>query len=346
MLPLITFRHFFVLAVLFLGAPSVVAKNAAIEFDLPNTAAGVFQASPDGQHQVTFSLRLSSLIVNPSAGSVDQWIVRCTPRTRLRVLDYAPKTELHSGIDGPIQITQTRENSESFGLGLNADYQKMFGGHMGLDDQEKNLDSKKFNRLAPLQTVIASGTIDRGHGVFFKLRSTATSVLEGEKQFEVTFAVPSNWRRSIFDVSVIAQENVRGFSTSQHNHTLAAQHFPVAVYRSDDPQSHQLAQQLAAAERELRILADQISAQQSQQSSPWKHAIDSFTRWVAPDTTSKETERWLPRVLNQTADPHHDKTIRRLPMPVRVAVLDYAEARDAFENQSRVSHQTLVADQQ
>jgi hypothetical protein len=34
--------------------------------------------------------------------------------------------------------------------------------------------------------------------------------------------------------------------------------------------------------------------------------------------------------LQDHADPHFDKVIRKLPMPVRIAALDYVDARDNF----------------
>ena len=39
---------------------------------------------------------------------------------------------------------------------------------------------------------------------------------------------------------------------------------------------------------------------------------------------------WVDRLLTNRADPHLDKEIQQLPMPVRVAVLDYVDTRDEF----------------
>ena len=43
-----------------------------------------------------------------------------------------------------------------------------------------------------------------------------------------------------------------------------------------------------------------------------------------------EVSPWVDRLIMGLADPHLDKQIIRLPVDVRVAALDYCDARDAF----------------
>ena len=328
--------------ILVLSTTSIARANQPIEFDLPNVIPGEVAPSAFGGNQVSFPLRLSSLIIDPEAASVDRWIIRCAPRKRTPVVDYSPKTELHSDYEGPIQVTQTNENTHSFGVGVNADYQKMVRGNIGLDDQSRKSNSRKFNQVAPLQTVVASGTFDRGHGVFFKLRSTPTSVLEGEKTFQVSFAISDDWRGGVFDVTVVAQKTARGFAGDDHIHTLASRHFVVAVYPAGITQSRELAIQLAQAERELRRVAVHTEVMSSTKKNPVESLFGSLTAWAKNDPKPNPSSHWLPRVLSRSADPYTDKSISRLPMSTRVAVLDYCQARDDFENQT-VSNETLVS---
>ena len=79
------------------------------------------------------------------------------------------------------------------------------GGHIGGDDQIKNSDSTQYQKRAPQQAMIAAGTTDRGRGVYFKFRWTADQVLEGEKRFRWTVAVPESWRGGLIDVQIIGQ---------------------------------------------------------------------------------------------------------------------------------------------
>ena len=48
------------------------------------------------------------------------------------------------------------------------------------------------------------------------------------------------------------------------------------------------------------------------------------------EADQRHQQDWLQRLLTDRADPHLDKQISRLPMPLRVAILEYADLRDAF----------------
>ena len=190
-----------------------------VRFDLPPTTMAVSEEDPE---IVTITLRLSSMIASPTmpratAPRTDQWIVTCRPRTlresgdgagisrsNLSVIDYFPRTETASDVSSPIAVKQSEEQTQTTGLSVDATYHPLLQGQLGADHGSKSTSTLEFNRHAPVQAVTAAGTIDRGHGVYFKLRWTATQVLEGEKQFKITLRVPHDWRGSLIDVSVRA----------------------------------------------------------------------------------------------------------------------------------------------
>ena len=128
-----------------------------------------------------------------------------------------------------------------------------------LIEAKKTLDSYQYNQIAPVQAVTASGTIDRGRGVYFKLRWTATQVLEGEKKFTLTFRVPEAWRSGLMDVSVIAQSHHSSFAKWDDGvKTIGAANFVVAVYRQGDREAAKAAQVLAESELKLREVAASV----------------------------------------------------------------------------------------
>ncbi|KAA1259727.1 hypothetical protein LF1_22640 [Rubripirellula obstinata] len=311
---------------------SLTATSAdLVHFDLPPTAAAVSDVDPA---EVTISLRLSSMIQSPSMPRIDQWIVTCRPRGEgVTVVDYFPRTETGSDVSTPIQIKRSKEKSQSVGVHLDGTYPHIAGGTAAADRGEKNLESVQFDRTAPVQAVSAAGTIDRGRGVYFKLRWTATQVLEGEKLFQVTLRVPANWRGSLIDVSVRADRNEKKFGgLDQEIVTVGAANFVVATYRDGDLESQARAAELAEAEYELRNLAKTIDRQTSIRSLPQmlRHMVAKF------DGDSKATDtHWVGRLISGRADPHLDKSINRLPMSLRVAALDYADCRDTFAELSR-----------
>ncbi|MEM1070337.1 MAG: hypothetical protein AAGI63_15645, partial [Planctomycetota bacterium] len=198
-------------------------------------------------------------------------------------------------------------------------------GHVGVDNIDKQTKTLQYDRVAPHQVVVASGTTDRGRGVYFKLRSTEMQVLEGEKQFSLTWQVPSSWRGCLLDVSVEAQVEQRSFTTlwERETKTIGSRKFVVAVYRAEDDEARVAATQLAEAERSLRTWESKIEGSRSSFASAMRSLTSGWD-------SSASNPSWLQRLLDEQADPHLDVRIRKLPMKVRVAVIDYAEQREAF----------------
>ena len=131
------------------------------------------------------------------------------------------------------------------------------------------------------------------------------------------------------DVSVIAQGERKGFAWEKDSMTLGAANFVVAVYQDQDREAESSARAIAESEYAVRQLAAKHHASETE-----LHSLPSVLRHVAfrldPEHDSSQGENWLRRLLTGRADPHLDKEIRRLPMSLRVAVLEYAERRDRF----------------
>jgi hypothetical protein len=75
-------------------------------------------------------------------------------------------------------------------------------------------------------------------------------------------------------------------------------------------------------------------------------SLPSMLRHVATkldlESPSPSAHDWLQRVLTQRADPYLDKTISRLPMPVRLAVLEYNDRRRDFMSLNAEAHKVAL----
>ena len=311
-----------------IGGPAGIGKKAEVQFDLPPVAAAV--PSDDDSSVVTVAIRLSSMIASPESAPIDQWIVRCQPRDRsISIVDYAPRTETGSDLATPIQIKKTSEKGSAAGIGLDGSYGHLARVNAAADRSSKLTNSVQFDRLAPIHAVTASGTINRGRGVYFKLRWTAQQILEGEKTFHLTLRVPRQWRGSLMDVSVIAQGERKTFGWEREIKTIGSAHFVVAIFKDHDIEAETIARSLADSEYALRMLAAKHRIAESD-----SYSLPSMLRHVATkldfDANQHHERDWLQRLLTNRADAHLDKQIRRLPMPIRVAILDYVDHRDTF----------------
>lgn len=315
-------------------------QQPLVQFDLPPTVPAIWTEDPN---VVSITLHLSSMIETADAPPVSHWMVRCVPRDRsIQVVDYSPRTETAADISTPIQIKQSAEQSQSSGVSIDGAYAAMTSAHVGADQGKKRNNSVQFDRVAPMQAVTASGTIHRGNGVYFKLRWTATQILEGEKTFRIDMRVPPRWRSGLMDVSVVAMSNSTSVSpweslgpweslTSRDRDpkTIGRDQFIVAVYRSGDVEAAMLAKTVSDAEQKLRYLSKRHT-----RTTP-SHSLPSILQTFATKLDLQAEPNnglWVQRLLSGAADPHMDKQIRRMPMPVRVAVLDYVDRRDEFNS--------------
>ena len=89
--------------------------------------------------------------------------------------------------------------------------------------------------------MLASGTTDGEHGVFFKVKGGPQVPLEGAKEFSCTFEVPADWRGDWCLLSCHAR------ALSEQNKKFAAcgrAEIFVGLYLADDEQVQDLARQL------------------------------------------------------------------------------------------------------
>jgi hypothetical protein len=130
---------------------------------------------------------------------------------------------------------------------------------------------------------------------------------------------------------VSAQGESKSFGWEQEAKILGSANFVVAVYRYQDKTAESSARALADAEHQLRMLAARSRTAKSEPLS-----LPSMLRHVATklelEPAEPSSHDWLQRVLTQRADPYLDKSISRLPMSTRLAILEYNDRRRDFQS--------------
>jgi len=169
----------------------------------------------------------------------------------IRVHDFAPSTRLESRHTGDIRRSTTSEQTKSLGASLGGELPLPMGevvAHVtptingGLSNREVVTETE--HRIAPQHVVVASGTIGQEHGVFFKLRSSPLSSLEGVHELTVRFIVPDSWRGDSVKVCCKATGQDKFLwikQQSTYGHTCGA----VALYLAGDLKARQAAQRFA-----------------------------------------------------------------------------------------------------
>jgi hypothetical protein len=153
------------------------------------------------QRLIEVALPVSVRFNELSHDDVDEIDIEVSGATAgLRVQDFAPATQLASEFTREIETTTTNKKARSLEATLGGTLPvpgaeaaahitpSISGGLAGCESA-----TEKINRLPPKHVVVVSGTYAEGRGVFFKLKRTNQTSLEGVHELAVTFVAPRSW---------------------------------------------------------------------------------------------------------------------------------------------------------
>lgn len=185
-----------------------------VGFDVPATlvcrdvTTAEFRQSHPGERLIEVEAPVTLMLYHGKAAKLDDVVISIQgDHAGFRVHDYAPRTELQSELAEPIELKTTHSNDKSIGASLGG---KLSGDialiptvSAGLSKATSETEQRK--QLAPKQAVLVSGTIGGRTGVYYKLRRSTQSTLEGERTFNVTFAAPVEWEGGSIKVHCLAR---------------------------------------------------------------------------------------------------------------------------------------------
>jgi hypothetical protein len=201
--------------------------------------------------------RISAKIEGPAADVVEFFYVLKTDKT-MRINNYSPNTTLESTVAADhIEVTDAAETAKTTG----ADGHVVFNPFAALggshNQSSKKSESSRYKQIAAKDLVLSSGTIDREHGVFFRLRPSRTDSLEGGKEFKFMATVPKTWRGGLCTISCEARTTKR-YMMSTSVVPSASGEAQVGMYVVGDVEAATLAEDLRASqETYAELLAQQ-----------------------------------------------------------------------------------------
>ncbi len=166
---------------------------------------------------------------------------------RLRVHSFEPGTRLESNLSEDIDWSRTVESTKSLGASIGAKAQGPLGDVvaqiaplLSADKLKREIVNERQQRVAPQQAVVVAGTIRQGHGVFFTIRPSPRSSLEGVHELTLRFVVPANWRGDAIRVCCRATGQEK-FLWMKQQATWARTCAPVVIYLAGDVVGRQIA---------------------------------------------------------------------------------------------------------
>jgi hypothetical protein len=288
-----------------------------------------FAAANSGEKLVEARIQVSSLIRSGREDDLLQYFYRFESlRQTVRVVDYAPKTTLASNVAGNVSIEEKKEQTRGMGVSLSGPHDlpiKVAGsGDMGT----KSADSVRYELVPPMTAVAASGTIHRGRGVYFKLRPSRSTTLEGDKEFSIVLRVAADWRGDFVYLSCTAMGVKRSVVPSFSDDVICGtRRFAVALYIEGDAAAKAAAERLVQAEADLlrSISANHREIQQSRYPTI-AHKVGGLLDVVEPAVP----DDWEQYVIYGGRQERIEQIAQRLPSTVRSAISRYTVARHEF----------------
>jgi hypothetical protein len=329
--------HIAVVGLLWIGmAMPAAASTPEVRFDVVRLVAcqdvttEAFAAANPDERLLQARLEVSSLITQGDESNLLQYFYQVTsPQRRLQIADYQPRTTAASDYAGDISIEKRKEKNRSLGLSVSSAWDYMVGasghGEMGTKDSS----SVRYELVPPQESVAASGTMYRGYGVYFKLKRMRQSLLEGAKEFVITFRAQRDWRSDYLylrcQATGIDRSIVRRLDEEVR---CGAADFLVALHLEGDEASKAAARDFIEAAIQLRRTAARNRQEIHKQNFPTVfHEFGALVGAVEP----KLSDTWLSELIYLQQQTRLQRITSRLPADVRDAAHNYLAARDALD---------------
>jgi hypothetical protein len=310
------------------------AQTPRVEFDVAclTPVIDVGDASSDSRYrEIEARLPISILLAAGNQNQLSEIVIRIESRHRqAEVVDFAPRTRLASSVVGNVEVTERgdeRKHAQINLFGVAPAAPTIHGkASAGYHDERQAVWS--YERLAPHEVLVASGTTDRGYGAFFKFRPSSQASLEGSHDLLLRLRVPMNWRSEIYDVTAIAYAR-KGKEISFDDRPVAGQEtFTVVFHQAGDEAVRRLATRMAIDEETFKAVVwrGRKSIERKAFPSPLDK-VGSVIGVVGP----KLPENWYRHLLDaSTVDTN--QVPRNLPDEVRDAAMAMISSRKGYDD--------------
>ncbi len=318
--------------VLTLTTPASASDVAAVSFDAPAIVIAepinpaVVELPTMGGDLVRLRIPVSTLQVAEFRGQVQEYVVEIlSPYQTVRVLDFWPKHEVYSEIDGTVNVESSQQRDSNLNFSLSGAYEPFGRGAVQGDYHNKSSVQEHYHRKPPMQVLTSSGTVHRGYGAFFKFRPGPLPVLEGVRDLAILAEVPRGWRADMLQITMRAVGNQANSSRPQ---SLGEARLWMTTHSEGDQAAAAAATRYVTQERALRSLAAYNQARVQDKSLPtfW-HKLGASLDVIEPKIPSDYLSQVIFGMNNEFYD---NPATNRLPVDLRVAVLDYWDVRNAL----------------
>ncbi len=283
--------------VAWLMAAGPMAGAVQVAFDVPSTiecrdvTPPEFAAAHPNRKVIEARMRISARLMEGNPDELVDFVYVITSADKtMRLQDYLPNTTLESAVaEDQIEITAANEKAQTTGAEAHVVY-KLLAVGASHNQSSKKSESSHYKQIAAKDTVLSSGTTDREHGVFFRMRPSRTASLEGAKEFTFLATVPKSWRGDLCSISCTA----RGMKKTLISTSVAPagnEQVLVGMHLAGDAEACSLAEELRQVqESRVALLAAQHAKEK-------ENVFETISNQAVVLITGKKTDAQLRREL-------------------------------------------------
>ena len=318
-----------------------------VQFDVKDTVLCYDRTPPEfsnlhpSERLVEARFEVSALLQTGDERDLVQYVYQVvSPRQTLPIVDYAPERHWSA-------ILRAASRSKNAANATNK--QRRTCRRRALwrvnvsaagSYEERSLQSLRYEWLPSLLPVSASGTIQRGYGVYFKLKPSRRQTLEGAKEFTLLFRVPADWRGDYVQLTCRATGTLRSVMPAfSETLTCGARRFTIALYAAGDAEAQAAAERLVRAEAALlrSVTLNRREIEKRLYPSPAQR-LGVKLEVVEPLLPLN----WAEQLVCDAAPEPSGRLADRLPRPVREAVATYTVAKRDLYRLGAVLHLRCV----
>ena len=284
-------------------SPFGVAGGLQVEFDVATTVpchevtTPEFAAAFANEKLMQATFNISSLIRRGREADLAEFLYRIeSPSGGVRIVDHLPRQELASQIMGAIAVEKKDESSRKVGGLLTGHYPPFSNAELNAQAGASSGLNVRYEMLPPKEVLAASGTLNRERGVYFKLRPSPQTSLEGAKQFVCVLRVPKGWRGDCVRIECQAVAEPRGWPVANEAAECGSATFLVALFAAGDEEARAIMSQVVAADEQLTsAVRRHRSAVPRWLDRSGMPGYGELRQWVSPPSVAALKRRLLER---------------------------------------------------
>ena len=249
-------------------------------------------------------------------------------RNAYPMTDYGPRTQTTSEVEGLVSVETSDDRNAGLGFNLIG---KTVGatGTAKAELSNRQGTTKRYQVVPDHEVLVASGSVQRGTGAFFRFHPSQRETLEGGRELILAYRVPKSWKGGVLKIECRATGSRKVFGAWKDTFD-ESRAFLVPVHLEGDELARRAAIEFVQSEQDLR--GNWMRYESTRKKNPSLMATFATN---PPLNELNLPEDWAHHLIQSGRDEYYQKYQDRLPTSLHSPATEFVEARKALFAMSR-----------